>query len=114
MSTVETTVQLRRYQLAPGSYEEFTQWWARSMAPLRRAAGFDIPVSYGIPETNEFVWAVSAPGDRAAFLALEAIYVASDARADVMRNQPTPALSMQITFVEQIGAAEQSNAASGA
>ncbi|SDT10988.1 hypothetical protein SAMN04489834_2846 [Microterricola viridarii] len=96
-------VQLRRYQLAPGSYAEFTQWWAERMRPLRLAAGFDIELAYGLPSSEEFVWAVSAPGDLAAFLALEAAYLASEARAEVMRTQPEPALSMQVEFVEQIG-----------
>lgn len=96
------TVQLRRYQLAPGCYEEFTRWWAAHMRPLREAAGFAVDFGYGLPDSEEFVWAVSVEGDRAAFLALEAEYHASDARAEVMRAQPTPALSMQVGFVEQI------------
>lgn len=95
-------VQLRRYRLAPGSYAEFTRWWAERMQPLRRAAGFEIDFAYGLPESEEFIWAVSAPGDRAAFLALEAAYLASEARAEVMRGQPEPALSMQVEFVEPI------------
>ncbi|WP_104477402.1 hypothetical protein [Microterricola pindariensis] len=96
-------VQLRRYQLAPGSYAEFTRWWAERMRPLRLAAGFEIELAYGLPESEEFVWAVSAPGDRAAFQALEAAYLASAERAEVMLTQPERALSMRVEFVEQIG-----------
>ncbi|WP_129586681.1 hypothetical protein [Microterricola viridarii] len=96
-------VQLRRYQLAPGSYAEFTQWWAERMRPLRLAAGFAIDFAYGLPESEEFVWAVSAAGDRTDFLALEAAYLASEARAEVMLTQPERALSMRVGFVDQVG-----------
>ena len=43
------------------------------------AAGFTIDFAYGLPETNEFIWAVSAEGDQEVFLAREQAYMASDA-----------------------------------
>ena len=44
--------------------------------------------AYGLPETNEFIWAVSTEGDEADFLALEREYLASDARAQVFEVSP--------------------------
>ena len=76
------TIQLRRYTLVDGEYEAFVAWWEKWMPRVRPAAGFQIEFAYGLPETNEFVWAVSAEGDEAAFLALEKEYMASDARAE--------------------------------
>ena len=57
------TTQLRRYVLVDGEYDAFVDWWGRWMPKVRPAAGFTIEFAYGLRETNEFVWAVSAEGD---------------------------------------------------
>ena len=95
------TIQLRRYTLVDGEYDAFIAWWRASMPSLRPAAGFAIEFAYGIPETNEFVWAVSADGDEDAFLALEKTYMASDARAEVFAGVPRRVAEYNIRFVEQ-------------
>lgn len=82
------TIQLRRYTLVEGEYEAFVDWWQGCMPRVRPAAGFEIEFAYGIPESNEFVWAVSAEGDEEAFLALEKEYMASDARAEAFAGVP--------------------------
>jgi hypothetical protein len=50
---------------------------------------FAIEFSYAIPETTEFVWAVSLPGDEQHFTAVEAEYLASPERAAAFDGQPT-------------------------
>lgn len=92
------TIQLRRYTLVEGEYEAFVDWWNEWMPHVRPAAGFAIEFAYGIPETDEFIWAVSAEGDEAAFLALEEEYMASDGRAAAFAGQPQRVAAMLMTF----------------
>ena len=94
------TVQLRRYTLVDGEYDAFLSWWKDWMPRVRSEAGFRIDVAYGIPETNEFVWAVSAEGDRDAFLALEEAYMVSDARAEAFAGVPQRVAVYNVAFVE--------------
>ena len=82
------TIQLRRYTLVDGEYDAFLAWWKEWMPRVRPAAGFAIEFAYGLPETNEFVWAVSAEGDQDAFLAREEVYLASDGRAEAFDGLP--------------------------
>lgn len=98
------TIQLRRYTLVDGEYDAFVAWWKGSMPRVRPIAGFTIEFAYGLPETNEFVWAVSAEGDEAAFLALEQAYLASDARAEVFAGVPQRVAEYNIRFVSEFSA----------
>jgi len=95
------TIQLRRYTLVDGEYDDFVSWWEVSMPRVRPAAGFAIEFAYGIPETNEFVWAVSAEGDQEAFLVREKEYMASDARAQVFAGVPQRVAEIQLQFVTE-------------
>lgn len=93
------TIQLRRYTLVDGEYDAFVAWWEACMPRVRPAAGFTIEFAYGLPETNEFVWAVSAEGDEEAFVALEKTYMASDARAEAFAGVPQRVADYNIRFV---------------
>lgn len=95
------TTQLRRYTVVDGEYDAFVAWWQEWMPRVRSAAGFTIEFAYGLPETNEFVWAVSAPGDEAAFLERETTYHASDARAAAFVGVPQRIAEYNIRFVEE-------------
>lgn len=94
------TIQLRRYTLVDGEYDAFVAWWREALPPLRSAAGFTIEFAYGLRETSEFVWAVSAPGDRDAFAALEADYVVSDARAAVFDGVPQRIAASDVRLID--------------
>ncbi|MFF2369967.1 hypothetical protein [Agromyces sp. NPDC058110] len=96
------TIQLRRYTLVDGEYDAFVAWWNSTMPSVRPAAGFAIEFAYGVRETNEFVWAVSAEGDQEAFLALEQTYLASDARAAAFDGVPQRVAEYDIRFVEDV------------
>ena len=72
------------------------------MPRVRPAAGFVIEFAYGLPETNEFVWAVSAPGDEAAFLQREETYLASDGRAEAFAGQPQRVAEYNVRLVTEI------------
>ncbi|MBD3941879.1 hypothetical protein IF188_09250 [Microbacterium sp. NEAU-LLC] len=98
------TIQLRRYTLVDGEYDAFVDWWNEWMPKVRPAAGFAIEFAYGIRETNEFVWAVSAEGDEDAFLALEQEYLASDARAEAFAGVPQRVAAYNIGFVTEFPA----------
>ncbi|GAA5205622.1 hypothetical protein [Microbacterium kyungheense] len=95
------TIQLRRYTLVDGEYDAFVDWWEGCMPRVRPAAGFTIEFAYGIRETNEFVWAVSAPGDEQAFLALEEAYMATDARAEAFAGVPQRVAEYNIRFATE-------------
>ncbi|HWT32984.1 MAG TPA: hypothetical protein VN107_04420 [Microbacterium sp.] len=94
------TIQLRRYVLADGTYDDFVAWFDESLRPARTATGFAVEFAYGIRETNEFVWAVSTPGDAAAFNRVEEAYVASAERAAAFAGQPDRITAKAIDFVE--------------
>ena len=99
---VMKTVQLRRYTLVEGAYEDFASWWQEWMPRVRAEAGFTIEFAYGLPESNEFVWAVSAPGDEAAFLALEQEYMGSDARAAAFDGVPQRVAAHNVAIVGDV------------
>ena len=98
------TIQLRRYTLVDGEYDAFLEWFQRSMPRVRSGAGFTIEFAYGLRESNEFVWAVSAPGDADAFLALEQAYMGSDARAEVFAGVPQRVAAYDVRFVDDVPA----------
>ncbi len=99
MGRVKTT-QLRRYTLVDGEYDAFVEWWRGAMPAVRPPAGFTIEFAYGLRASNEFVWAVSTPGDQQAFLRLEEAYLASDARAAVFEGVPQRVAAYDIRFVD--------------
>ncbi len=96
------TIQLRRYTLVDGEYDAFLAWFHEWMPRVRSAAGFAIEFAYGVRETNEFMWAVSAEGDVDAFVELEKVYVASDARAEAFAGQPQRVEVYNIRFIDDI------------
>ena len=96
------TIQLRRYTLVEGEYDAFLAWWREWMPRVRAEAGFTIDFAYGLPETDEFIWAVSAEGDREGFLALEETYMASDARAEAFAGVPQRVAEYNVRFVDGI------------
>ena len=96
------TIQLRRYVLVDGTYDDFVAWFNEFMPEVRPARGFTIEFAYGIRETNEFVWAVSAPGDADAFRELEASYLTSPERAAAFAGQPERVASKVITLVDEV------------
>ncbi|WP_314506319.1 hypothetical protein [uncultured Microbacterium sp.] len=99
---MKKTIQLRRYEIVEGEYDAFLAWWREWMPRVRPAAGFAIEFAYGLPESSEFVWAVSAEGDRAAFLAREEVYMASDARAEAFDGVPQRVAEYNVRFVDEI------------
>ncbi|WP_067947931.1 hypothetical protein [Agromyces sp. NDB4Y10] len=96
------TVQLRRYTLVDGEYDAFVAWWTEWMPRVRSEAGFTIEFAYGIREANQFVWAVSAPGDAEAFVAREQEYLSSDARAAAFDGVPQRVAVYDIALVDDL------------
>jgi hypothetical protein len=96
------TIQLRRYTLVDGEYDDFVAWFNEWMPRVRGEAGFTIEFAYGLRERNQFVWAVSAPGDRDAFLAREEEYLASDARTAAFDGVPQRVALYDIEIVDDL------------
>lgn len=96
------TIQLRRYTLVDGEYDAFLAWFREWMPRVRAQAGFTIEFAYGVRERNQFVWAVSAPGDRESFLAREQEYLVSEARAAAFEGVPQRVAVHDIEFVDDV------------
>ena len=96
------TIQLRTYTIVDGEFDAFLEWWKEWMPRVRPAAGFAIEFAYAVRASNQFVWAVSAAGDEAAFLELESTYMASDARAEAFAGVPQRVAVSVVHFVEPL------------
>jgi hypothetical protein len=83
-----STIQLRRYQLAPGSLDTFLWWWRERLLPVRRQYGFEILFGLINDEANEFVWAVRHVGDETAFDDADKAYSTSPERALATKGLP--------------------------
>ena len=94
-----TTIQLRRYFIKGGEFDAFLAWWEGSIAPLRRANGFTVEAAFADRANDEFVWAVSAAGDEAAFAALELEYNALPSRAKAFEGVPQRVDRVVVAFV---------------
>lgn len=100
--SAQRTIQLRRYALVEGTYDDFLAWFQTTIPAVREGAGFTIEFAYGLRESNEFVWAVSAEGSPDDFLEIETVYMASDARAAAFDGVPQRVASHDIRFVEDV------------
>ena len=90
------TVQLRRYRIVPGQLEAFTAWWREVLLPAREAFGFALEFAVTVPDTDEFVWAVSAEGDAEAFARIDAAWTASPERAQAFVGVPQRVAAMEL------------------
>jgi hypothetical protein len=96
------TVQLRRYRLDPQRSAAFLDWWRREVPPALGAFGLGVPFAYAVPETGEFVWAISHPGDADAFRRAEQEYRASAQRAAAFETIPGGVDEMLVHFAEPV------------
>lgn len=92
------TVQLRRYEMVPGTMDAFLAWFPQ-VIPVRAQYGFTVLFAYADRERDEFIWAVSHDGD---FEAAVAAYTDSPARAAVFKDQPERVANAHVSFVEVI------------
>ena len=92
----ERTVQLRRYRIVAGELDAFVAWWHSRLLPARVAYGFTLESAYVVPETDEFVWAVSTEGDGEAFGRLDAAWAASPERAAAFEGVPQRVAAMDL------------------
>lgn len=97
----DKTVQLRRYQLTPGDLPVFLEWWRTTMVPAREAFGFTIEFGYAVPERSEFVWAVSMPLERSAFVTKDAEWDASPQRREALASA-VRLVKQRVNLVEKI------------
>ncbi|MBD8704863.1 hypothetical protein SOM11_14605 [Frigoribacterium sp. CFBP9039] len=98
----EKTVQLRRYELVEGVFDEFVEWFQARIVPAREAEGFAVEFAYADREAGEFVWAVSVAGDAATFAAVEEAYLASDSRAAAFADQPKRVAASHVRLIEPV------------
>jgi len=79
--------QLRIYTIKPGEMGEWVDEWRRSIAPLRRQAGFQIVGAWTIEVENRFVWIIRYEGPKT-WEEVDAAYYSAPERAAI---QPDPA-----------------------
>jgi hypothetical protein len=96
----ERTIQLRRYVVLPGLLDEFLAWWRAELVPAREASGFAVEFGYVLRESNEFVWAVSLPGGKDRFAAVEADYLVSPGRTAAFAARSTWTSQQVVSLVE--------------
>ena len=90
--------QLRRYEVAEGGLDRLVEWFPK-IAAVREQFGFTIEGAYADRENNEFVWAVSHPGD---FDAAVEVYNASPERAAAFEGFESPVQEMHVSMVESL------------
>ena len=78
--------QLRMYRVKDGEFDTFTREWHESIAPLRRALGFEV-VGPWLADDGQFVWLIAHDELAAA----DAAYYASPERAAL---DPDPARNL--------------------
>lgn len=96
----ERTVQLRRYRIEPGELGAFTAWWRERLLPAREAFGFRLEFAVTVPESDEFVWAVSAEGDAEAFTRIDTAWAESPERALCFEGVPQRVAAMDLRIAE--------------
>ena len=94
------TVQLRRYRIVGGEMAAFTAWWRGTLLPAREAFGFSLEFAVVVPETDEFVWAVSAEGDEEAFARIDTAWTESPERALAFQGVPQRVAEMDLRLAE--------------
>ncbi|MEP6843289.1 MAG: hypothetical protein ABJA11_07190 [Pseudolysinimonas sp.] len=97
----DKTVQIRRYQLIPGDLPAFLEWWEQTMVPAREAFGYTIEFGLAVPERSEFVWAVSLPLARDAFVIRDAEWMNSPERKQAL-STAVPLVKQRVNLVDQI------------
>ena len=96
------TTQLRRYRIVEGQTAAFTAWFRERLLPARTAFGFVLEFAVVVPETDEFVWAVSAEGDAEAFADLAAAWDGSPERRAVFEGAPQRVAAMDLRIAEPL------------
>jgi hypothetical protein len=91
-------VQLRRYQLKPGSVDAFLDAW-RAACVVRAQFGFTVECAVVDRDTEGFVWVVSAEGD---FDAVDRAYYDSPARAALPVDPASFVAEKWLTMVERV------------
>ena len=96
-----TTVQLRRYEIAPGRMADFLEWFP-TILPVREQFGFRVLFALASEEFSTFTWAVAHDGDEAAFLEVEQRYTASPERATAFEAFPQCITDKQVGFATPV------------
>ena len=96
-----STTELRRYRIADGQADAFTDWFRRA-AVTRQPYGFEVEFAYLDRTTGDFVWAVRHAGDLERFVEAERQWRADPERARVFADLPDCLLEAHTAKVEPV------------
>ena len=96
----QRTVQLRQYDIIPGTMDDFVAWFTADVIPMRIDYGYRVEFAYIDREANAVTWAVSLPGDEAEFSRIDEEYKVSPERAAVFEGVPKRISGSKLSFVE--------------
>lgn len=92
------TTQLRRYEVDPDRLDDLVEWFP-TIVKVREQFGFTVDFAYADRENNQFIWAVSHPGDYDEALAR---YNDSPERAAAFEGFESPVTKMHVAMVDQV------------
>ncbi|NNC12091.1 NIPSNAP family containing protein [Planctomonas sp. JC2975] len=96
------TIQLRRYQLRPGTLPTWVEYWRRDVAPLRREFGFGIRFASADHANDQFVWALEFDGTPEELAEQDRLYHASPQWAERNDDQNIPLIDTTIAVIEDV------------
>jgi hypothetical protein len=91
-------VQLRRYEVKRGEFEQFVTAW-RDLVPIRERYGFEVLWAFINAEESEFTWAVRHDGD---FEAVEREYYADPERDTVGARASAHLEATHVAMVREV------------
>lgn len=74
-------MQVRLYDVHPGSLGAFAEEWRAQVAPLRKRKGFTVLGGWQIEETSQFLWLLGYEGPDGLAAADEAYYASPERKA---------------------------------
>lgn len=101
-----STVQLRRYEVAPGQLEAWAAHWRENVLPLRQEFGFKVLFAYADHDNSQFVWAVAYDGTPEELKARDREYHDSPQWAARNKGKGGAIQRATVAFVDQVFSAD--------
>ncbi len=101
------TVQLRRYELAPGTLTDWVSHWHEDVVQLRQDYGFRVLFAYADHVNSQFVWALAFDGTPEELAARDREYHDSPEWAERNAGKNEPTLRVTVSVAEEVWTPEE-------